>query len=66
MLQDSTMVSEPDMRDLYFWRALLVIAGLVGAVAACTDSVPRQDSGGASHDSSQPRTEHGGGGGGGY
>jgi len=31
------------MRDLYFWRALLVIAGLVGVAAACTDSVPRQD-----------------------
>jgi|HubBroStandDraft_4_1064222.scaffolds.fasta_scaffold3920522_1 hypothetical protein len=56
------------MITLNSWRVLLVIAGLLGATAACTNSVPRQDTGGAAYDNPQPQTERagGGGGGGGY
>ena len=50
------------MRNLYIWRALLMIAGLLGAIPACTGSMPRQDSGGAPYDNSDQRPDHGGGG----
>jgi hypothetical protein len=66
-LQDSMIVvSELDMRNFHSWRALLVIVGTFAAIAACTNTVPRQDSGGAPNDSSQPRPDRGGGGGSGY
>jgi hypothetical protein len=56
----------PDMRNFHSWRAMVVIVGVLAAIAACTNTMPRQDSGGAPNDSSQPRTDRGGGGGGGY
>jgi len=50
------------MLDFRFWRALLLVAGVLGAIVACTNSVPRQDSGGAPYDSSQSNTDRGRGG----
>jgi hypothetical protein len=55
------------MITLNSWRVLLLLAGLLGAMAACINSVPRQETGGAAYGNPQLQTERGGGsGGGGY
>jgi len=47
------------------WRLLAVLAGLLGALAACANSGAQRNPGGAPYDLSQPPPERGGGGGGG-